>query len=68
MYRLANDCDMPLGVFDTPEEAMRIVPEVAGDWRPVDGGRSGDYDGWEPNYSFFRTKPNFTIRAVGEED
>jgi hypothetical protein len=68
MYRLADDRGMPMGVFDTPEEAMCIVPEVADDWRPVKGGKPGDYDGWEPHYSFFRTKPHFTIRAVGEED
>jgi hypothetical protein len=63
-YRLADNRDLPLGVFDTPEEAMQLVPEVNGDWRPVKNGRPGDYDGWKPNGSYFQKRPDFTIRAV----
>lgn len=61
-YRLVDRTGNILGVCDSPEEAMRIVPEVE-HWKPV-AGSDEDFDGWRPDRSLFEKRPHFTIRAV----
>jgi hypothetical protein len=58
MYRLADHRGMPLGVFDSLEEAQSLVPEVDR-WDEV---ATGLWNGWRPDGSFF-DRPHFTIKA-----
>ncbi len=64
MYLLKDGDGLPMGVFDTPEEAKALVPEVDL-WKPAD--KPGDWDGWRADYSYYDDKPHFTVRVVSEE-
>ena len=66
MYRLADCKNRSLGLFDTPDEAMKAAPAATA-WRPVtDRGFSGDYDGWRPGGLRRNRGPHFTVRLVGD--
>jgi len=62
MYRVADSRSMPVGVFDSLDEAKAIVPEVTR-WEQV--GES-QWNGWRPDGPY-GGRPDYTIHAAATE-
>lgn len=59
LYRIDDSRSMPVGVFDTLDDAKAIVPEVTC-WEQATDTR---WDGWRPDGPY-GGRPDFTIHAT----
>lgn len=62
LYRVTDSRSMPVGVFDTLDDAKAIVPEVTR-WEQTTDDR---WDGWRPDGPY-GGRPDFTIQAARTE-